>query len=358
MEKLAAEFCRSDVGLAKACKVHQIPVPARGYWAKVRAGQNPKRKPLPNLATDSIEIVLRKTRKPEAVPVMPDRTIPLIEVSDTRPITHRHAMRVDKSVLRGKKDLRGLPLTRQGRTLPVNVSLNSLARALRILDALFVAIEDAGHRLQWVTPYTSPITVIALNEKIGFSISEVIERRQHKVTDDEEARQESDRWWTPPRWDYVLTGRLRFVLQSIEAPHIQHVWADGKRQKLEGCVGEMLVGLEDNANAIKKYRDDCAETERQRIAEQKREDERRRRQAEYDRKLEVVREFAAQRREANELRQFAGALRENLRSPAVSMEQKLGVLRILDWIERHANYVDPLTDIRHVISEFRGRSPH
>lgn len=355
MAKLAAEFCRSDVGLAKVCKLHQIPVPGRGYWARLSAGQNPKRKLLPNLATERIEIVLRKTQKPEAAPAMPDRPVPVIEVSDTRSITHRHVMRIDKSVLRGKKDSRGLPLSRQRRILPVNVSLNSLARALRILDALFVAFEDAGHRIQWDAPYTSPIIVIVLNEKIGFSMSEIIERTQHKITTEETARQKQDTWWTPQRWDHALTGRLRFALQSIEASHIQHVWADGKRQKLEGCVGEMLVGFEDTASAVKKYRDDCAEAERQRIVEQKREDERRRRQAEYDRKMEAVAKFAAQWREANELREFAGALKENLGSPTISMEQKLGVVRILDWIERHANYIDPLTDIRHVISEFHGR---
>lgn len=33
-------------------------------------------------------------------------------------------------------------------------------------------------------------------------------------------------------------------------------------------------------------------------------------------------------------------------------EQKLGILRILDWIERHANYVHPLTDVSRIIRRF------
>jgi len=43
----------SDVGLAKLCKRHQIPVPPVGYWAKVAAGQHPPRVPLPNAHVES-----------------------------------------------------------------------------------------------------------------------------------------------------------------------------------------------------------------------------------------------------------------------------------------------------------------
>lgn len=33
---LAKEFDFSDVGLAKACRKHQIPLPSAGQWTKVR----------------------------------------------------------------------------------------------------------------------------------------------------------------------------------------------------------------------------------------------------------------------------------------------------------------------------------
>jgi integrase len=39
----------SDVGLAKACKRANIPTPDRGYWARVCAGQECEKKPLPPL---------------------------------------------------------------------------------------------------------------------------------------------------------------------------------------------------------------------------------------------------------------------------------------------------------------------
>ena len=43
MRDLAGEFEISDVGLANICKRHRVPTPPRGYWAKMRAGQKPKR---------------------------------------------------------------------------------------------------------------------------------------------------------------------------------------------------------------------------------------------------------------------------------------------------------------------------
>src|SRR5260370_39309413 len=147
---------------------------------------------------------------------MADRTVPVIEVAEDRAITHRHVIRIDKSVLRSKADERGLTLSRQGRMLPVHVSLESLPRALRILDALFAALDGAGYVIEWASPYLSPVNVIVLNERIGLSISEAIERTQHEVTQNEASRQEVDRWWRPPRWDYTRTGRLKLVLQSAE----------------------------------------------------------------------------------------------------------------------------------------------
>src|SRR5882757_5738568 len=45
--ELAKDFGISDVGLAKRCKRLGIPIPGRGYWARVDAGQTPYRPKLP-----------------------------------------------------------------------------------------------------------------------------------------------------------------------------------------------------------------------------------------------------------------------------------------------------------------------
>src|SRR6201997_2741458 len=47
MRDLAKDFGISDVGLAKRCRRLGIPVPGRGYWARVDAGQRLYRPKLP-----------------------------------------------------------------------------------------------------------------------------------------------------------------------------------------------------------------------------------------------------------------------------------------------------------------------
>jgi hypothetical protein len=47
MLELARDFKISDVGLARRCRRLGIPVPGRGYWARLDAGQKPHRPKLP-----------------------------------------------------------------------------------------------------------------------------------------------------------------------------------------------------------------------------------------------------------------------------------------------------------------------
>lgn len=53
---LAKAYGISDVGLAKTCKRHNIPRPARGHWAKLAVGRPPARPPLPDGADILITI--------------------------------------------------------------------------------------------------------------------------------------------------------------------------------------------------------------------------------------------------------------------------------------------------------------
>lgn len=46
---VVAQWGLSDQGLRKACRRLQIPLPPRGYWAKVRAGKRVRRPRLPKL---------------------------------------------------------------------------------------------------------------------------------------------------------------------------------------------------------------------------------------------------------------------------------------------------------------------
>jgi hypothetical protein len=51
IQKLSKEYGLSDVGLAKTCRRHNIPIPPLGYWAKKRAGHPVTKDSLPQATT-------------------------------------------------------------------------------------------------------------------------------------------------------------------------------------------------------------------------------------------------------------------------------------------------------------------
>lgn len=81
MKGLAARFKISDVGFAKACRRVEIPVPERGYWAKVQAGKTVIKRPLPPrsfgmsdtvvIGADSYETYAQLSTKIVAEPLPP-----------------------------------------------------------------------------------------------------------------------------------------------------------------------------------------------------------------------------------------------------------------------------------------------
>lgn len=55
---LAAQLGMSDTALRALCRKHDVPVPPRGYWAKVAAGKPTERAALP-IPEDDQEVALR-----------------------------------------------------------------------------------------------------------------------------------------------------------------------------------------------------------------------------------------------------------------------------------------------------------
>jgi hypothetical protein len=59
--QLAKKMGISDVALAKRCKKMNVPKPSVGYWAKLAAGQNPEKPPLPPTPD---EVFIEAAKKP------------------------------------------------------------------------------------------------------------------------------------------------------------------------------------------------------------------------------------------------------------------------------------------------------
>jgi len=73
MTTLAKSLSISGVGLAKACRRGDIPVPPRGYWARLAAGQHVARTPLPRRAPGATDRVIVGAGRPQLYQPEPPR---------------------------------------------------------------------------------------------------------------------------------------------------------------------------------------------------------------------------------------------------------------------------------------------
>ena len=58
LRTLAKEFGLSDVGLAKLCRRHDIPLPGRGYWVRLQFGKKQERIALPDAKDATAETIV------------------------------------------------------------------------------------------------------------------------------------------------------------------------------------------------------------------------------------------------------------------------------------------------------------
>jgi hypothetical protein len=355
---LAATFGISDVALHKRCVRMRIPTPGRGYWAKKEAGKAPPRPRLPKLPDSSPEYtkvaVFDVTPKPPtpppevlAGPIVdqqrfeddPEHRIVVPELlTDPHPLVASsvHLLR------RSRTNAQHLLVPSGKKCLAVSVSLDTVDRAMLILDTLIKAAEERGFSVRLSRPESSDegqyaTTITVHDEAIGVSISENVDRTERKP--DPKAKYPS----YGKQWDYQPTGRLslQLVLPYVST-RVRGTWSDGTKQRLETLLNEVIVGLVAASEAIKAERVIREERERQYQEEQ-----RRRELAEERRREEAarVRALAADMnrwRRSVIIREYAAALRHSA-AQASLLESDSALSQWLDWVERYADTLDPMT---------------
>jgi hypothetical protein len=134
MRTLAQEFGMSDVGLAKVCRKHNIPVPPVGYWRRketdykvtqpVARGGGRTRAP-GHLYQGETQSRVRGTR--------PSRSAQDRNCTD---ISHPLVSRSERLRDRGKLNQRGLVISKTGALAHILVSREQLPRALQSSERL------------------------------------------------------------------------------------------------------------------------------------------------------------------------------------------------------------------------------
>ena len=348
MRLVAKEFGLSDVGLSKICDKHNIPVPPRGHWRREETGHEVTRPPLQPSKNgfEGLDIYVRKPLEPELAALAAE---PAPKVVIREELSHLLVARTEKLLAQGKENDAKLLVPKKGTASHLYVSHEHLPRALRIMNALFLALEERGHSISWPKEEEATLSLGIDGQTVSFCLKETTDSVRHAPTP-EEAKHP----WMAPKWDYKLTGKLQFRIENVPSwmGPMRSTWSDGKLQRLEKCLGDIVVGLKVVAGAIKKHKRDIEERDKRWEEERKQEQERKRRAEEHKRKAEFIAEMMRNWEDAQRLRTFVKALAERSTQLELPDGEKQNVQQVVDWTAKYAEFLDPLTDLPNSIDEF------
>jgi|GEM_PF-300908 len=393
ISQLAADFGISDVALAKRCRRLGIPLPGRGYWARLDAGQTPyrpklpKRQPqwhddsaltlAPSVGAYSATIVssreAQETLKTAAPETVPARVAALsvarsTSILDALPAVRRTAIRAKhprRSELTLARGERGGPI------LAINVTDKALDRALLLADSVLRAADSLG----WVfddpqklrekqgkpvaetrvnstredskgesEPYVGRLLVEG--EQVALRIEERFREEAVEPPAAQLAREKREYGYRAPRKVSVPTGALRLTrLDTYRAygEPDRRSWYDRKSKLVEEQIPEVLLGFYELALSIKERRE-----KDEREAREREEQERRRKEWEAlrDANQKLITQIEADAgawHRARYLRRYIRAARHALRGQALPVRFRDETIDYLDWAERYVNELDPLS---------------
>lgn len=264
MRKLAAEFAISDVGLAKVCRKHDIPVPPVGYWAKVAHGKPTTRPLLPPHAVQSISFVGQSdAHAPKARRVKSEEFFVELQVPDDLTSLAPFAAATHRALTKAKPAEKGLITSGSSTTITCAVSPQSVERAARLLDAVERALPAVNARL-FHDRAASRVGVQVADEPISFSLTEETKRSETLI------RHPKYEYLNRREYAYTSTGQLQL---SIDGEFVgRRTWSDGKCQRLENKLGDFVVGLVEAARGVTQLRAEreAARLKREEDAERRR----------------------------------------------------------------------------------------
>ncbi len=191
VHRLAPKFSLSDVGFAKICRRNNIPLPPRGYWARLEAGQTPEREPLPDIpnrgdykirmrSLSEADLERRERQKRQVSELKESLAKKKPEaVSDVHPMVKA----AQKVLFRknGWTDVKGL---RHAPTeiLDISVTEDSVQRALELTNQV---LQVLASRRQFDVIVEQQLSRTYLNftdesVRIQFQLSEHVKRQSHE----------------------------------------------------------------------------------------------------------------------------------------------------------------------------------
>jgi len=365
---LATEFGISDRGLAKVCGRHRIPVPPRGYWAKVAAGERPEVPPflewkdrsldqlivhgaISSLPDSIAELAMKRKaeRHGRAPSERAAHDVPLCKAE----IPHPTIARTTKALRSKKPDSDGVVSATGPGHCGVIVSSTCTERAVVILDGLARALEGSGLTL---IPEGDKMSVKRGTDAVNFTLLERTKRVKYVPSPEELAREDRRKekqarswrrndWdsslfgYSPPWPEYVTewTGELVFAI-DVWADGLRKTWGDGKIQRIERLVPDIVAGIELILEFIRVRREEREDRERKwqelqrRLAQARKERE--------EKRLAHLRHIIDLRREARDIRDWLASLPHE-----INPTEESDLARMKTWVGRRLAEIDRQTGI-------------
>lgn len=352
--QVAIQYGVSDVAIHKICKSLQIPVPPRGYWAKLRAGEKLPKPPLPAVKgitqkTGSRTFTgVKKAEDPSQVLAFLDETdrervlmaAQQIQMSSENATPHKK-IAAYRSVIKEWNNKDKKP---QGAQRGFNnfyytppflagvISNESLTRVFRILDALFRQVESLGGTVN------DDLSLKIRGETVHIEISEAQDIVDHVMTREEaqamlvyKDAKKRNSWASEPqirKHDYVFNGRLRFCIRE------HRYFRDSEKSNVETRLGEMLIELYEQSEVIKQKRLAAEEADRKRKEEEKQREERRVRYNDEVEKTIALMNIVQDHDTACKIRAFIADLECN-----IDVDEETATF--IDWAKKKADWIDP-----------------
>jgi hypothetical protein len=218
--------------------------------------------------------------------------------------------------------------------LDVRVGKTNLPRALRILDALFKALEARGASVQ-LDPNHEHRSCVKIGEAtVTFRLEEEFTRQDHVPT-------KTDKPYLTPKWDHVATGNLTFRIDEW-ADGVRKTWHDGKTRRLEDLLPDILKGFLVIAEVLRTRR-----VAREREEQARKEAEARQAEIERQRREEAARRQALEDHVnrwvmSRNLRAFLGVVEDEALRRGISASPDTDFGRWLAWARQHADRLAPV----------------
>jgi hypothetical protein len=314
------------VGLAKICKKYNVPRPTYGYWAKLDRDQKADQVPLPE-PQNNPSLTIHPHEGPNAIQDSAVRqevaatlerlgaALPTITVPHRLSNPHRLIQETMDAAREAKERQGGWTHRESGkRCINVAVSDEQWQRSLTIMDTLFKALEQQGHRVMVESDgYPGSRTFVEINGiKVEMKLSE------HKQG-------------------------LRLSIEEY-ATGMRKTWQDSERRRVEDILPKFIEALILIAAKLRER-----DMERQRRQEelerqrQQREVEIAAYKAEEQRVNKLYTESAAWCK-AKQIRDYVEAVRSDLLKKQGNIEPGSEAARWLAWALQQADRLDPLVE--------------